>query len=119
MSQNRKFLSGEITDRYWREVERKASNRNIDFLVTPEEVWKAYLRQNKRCAISGVELEFNSSGYRGIASLDRLDSYKPYVSHNVQWVHGDINIMKRNHTEKYLRYLCNLVLFGDRTDLYV
>jgi len=45
----------------------------------------------------------------GNASLDRIDSSIGYVNDNVQWVHKDINMMKRIYTQEYFIYLCKLV----------
>lgn len=98
-----------ISKRFWDEIKNRAKKRNIQFSVSIDEAWKVYLRQNKRCALTGQPLEFISSGYRGTASLDRIDSDKPYVSHNIQWVLGDINIMKKEHNTIYFKYLCSLV----------
>lgn len=99
----------EITERYWREIEHSANKRNIPFLTTREEVWRLFLSQNKRCAITAVDLNFTSYGYRGTASLDRINNNKPYVWHNLQWVLSDINIMKKDHNLLYFKHLCSLV----------
>ena len=73
-----------------------------EFLVSIEYLWELYIKQNKKCAISGVEIAFNErQGSRGrccSASLDRIDSSKGYIEGNVQWVHKTVNIMK-NKTE--------------------
>ena len=69
-----------------------------DFTVTIEYLWNLYIKQNKKCAISGVEIKFTerlgSRGRRCSASLDRIDSTKGYIEGNVQWVHKIVNIMK-------------------------
>jgi hypothetical protein len=99
----------EITEKFWREIEQRAKKRNILFLIEKEEAWKIFLLQNKRCAITSIALDFKSNGYRGTASLDRINSHKPYVWHNLQWVLGDINIMKKDHNLCYFKRLCELV----------
>jgi hypothetical protein len=43
------------------------------------------------------------------ASLDRIDSFKPYTDDNIQWVHKHINAMKLNHSEEYFIELCKIV----------
>ncbi len=99
----------EISNKYWNEIVRSANKRNIQFVLTMEEVWKTYLKQDKKCSLTGIDLEFDSKGYKGNASLDRIDSYKPYVPHNIQWIFCPLNIMKHNHSDYYFKYLCSLV----------
>lgn len=98
-----------ISDRLWAEIKKSAESRGICFAITKEEAWKIFLSQDAKCAMTGISLDFTSSGYRGTASLDRIDSYSMYAPHNVQWVFGPINIMKGNHNQKYFKHLCNLV----------
>lgn len=73
-----------------------------EFKLTIEYLWNLYIKQNKKCSISGVEILFTErQGSRGrccSASLDRIDSSKGYIEGNVQWVHKTVNIMK-NKTE--------------------
>jgi len=73
-----------------------AKHRKIICEVSPKETWEIFLKQNRKCAISGVELKFGNK-YKGIettASLDRIDSSRGYTLDNVQWVHKRINSMK-------------------------
>ena len=42
-------------------------------------------------------------------SLDRIDNNKGYIEENVQWVHKDINMMKRIYSQDYFIYMCKLV----------
>jgi len=62
------------------------------FGVTIEEAWQVFLAQDKKCAISGVELKFAKNYMKDptsqTASLDRKDSAKDYTPENVQWVQG-------------------------------
>jgi len=77
-----------------------------EFSITMNYIWQLFLNQNRKCALSGIEIGF---GNPQTASLDRIDSSKGYVNQNVQWVHKDINIMKNDlDTKTFLRY-CFLV----------
>jgi hypothetical protein len=98
---------GEISGRRWGEWQRGAKARNHDFEISIEEAWEQFLFQDKKCALSGIELIFNEGRDRSLhtASLDRIDSSKGYISGNIQWVHKDINIMKGNLDEKYFLFL--------------
>jgi len=79
--------------------------------ITIEYAWDLFLKQDKKCALSGLELYFptkwKDKSYN--ASLDRIDSSKGYIEGNVQWVHKDINIMKNKFNNEYFIKICNLV----------
>lgn len=77
-----------------------------EFSVTPEYLWELYLKQNKKCALSGVKIYFKP---KQTASLDRIDSNLGYTASNVQWTHKDINLMKMNlNQETFVKY-CFLI----------
>lgn len=103
------YLFGQITREYWNEVKQIAEDRGIGFLISPQDAWKVFLQQNRRCEFTNCELDFTSLGYRGTASLDRIDADKSYVRGNVQWVLADINVMRGRHNARYFRHLCCLV----------
>ncbi len=83
---------------------KSASVRGIEYNLTPEFLWDLFLEQNRKCALSGIELIF---GYKskGTASVDRIDSKIGYLEGNVQWVHKHINIMKQSFAnEQFIGY---------------
>lgn len=85
--------------------------RNLEFSVTPEFGWDLFLKQNRKCALSGVELTFgNSWNQPCTASLDRINSSIGYTESNVQWVHKQINLMKRAISDEDFINWCSLVL---------
>lgn len=92
-------------------IQKSAKNRDIEFNITIEYVWDLFLKQDKRCALSGVELWFSSktSLSDGNASLDRIDSNLGYISGNLQWIHKDINYMKQEYDEKYFVEMCKKI----------
>ena len=61
------------------------------------------------CALSGEELSFGVGRMRGTASLDRIDSSKGYVKGNVQWVHKDVNFMKRTLNQQTFVNWCKKI----------
>lgn len=81
---------------FYNQLKTKAKKRNIYFELTRLELEELYLKQNKKCALSGVSLNFARANEQsqGTASLDRIDSNKPYILSNVQWVHKTLNFMK-------------------------
>jgi hypothetical protein len=76
-----------------------AAERDIEFSVTPEYVWDLFLSQNRKCALSGVDIELpkTSTGRqtgKWTASLDRKDGSRGYVQGNLQWIHKKLQFVK-------------------------
>lgn len=71
-----------------------------------------YIKQNKKCALSGEDLYFGRIRYRTEtnASIDRIDSRKDYTIDNIQLVTKNINIMKQTMTQEEFIKNCRLVI---------
>ena len=110
------FVSKNIMRMYWFAVRANALNRNIKFDINPEDLETKITQQNFKCALSGLEITLPYSNNEFLkdrewtASVDRIDSSKPYIKDNIQFVHKDINKMKMNLNEqKFLEY-CKAVV---------
>jgi hypothetical protein len=97
---------GEISQQKWLCITRqRKSDRTID--ITIEEAWDLFLEQNRKCALTGIELSFGrNNNEKATASLDRIDSQGHYTIENVQWVHKDINWMKNRFSQQYFIEMC-------------
>lgn len=103
---------GDISGNYIDSIKRGAKSRSLDFTITKEYIWDLFLKQDRKCALSGVDIVINfqvSYGLKHTASLDRIDSTRGYIEGNVQWVHQDINYMKSNYTQKYFIDICKKI----------
>lgn len=80
---------GDLTLSKVNNIQAKAKLRNIDFNLTIEYLWKLYVAQDRKCAITGDELPSIQK-----ASLDRIDSKIGYIEGNVQWVTSQANKCK-------------------------
>lgn len=101
----------EILGSKWKAYECGANRRGIEFSIDIKYVWELFLKQNRRCALTGEEIGFGRTYKKGsTASLDRIDSSKGYVRDNVQWVHKDVNALKRDFPEKRLFELCQKIV---------
>jgi hypothetical protein len=92
---------------FFRKLENGAIDRGIEFNITIEDIWVQYIKQNKKCAISGLDIFFASSGDKDIertTSVDRIDSSIGYVKDNIQIVHKRVNIIKGNMTKEELLF---------------
>lgn len=95
-------------------IKRAAKLRDITFEITIEQLWDLFVKQDGKCALSGLELILSKTDEERInggttASLDRIDSNKAYTINNVQWVHKMVNRMKSNFSENDFLYLCSLI----------
>ena len=103
----------EIPMSYFERVKCNAKSRNVLFTLKIKDLWDLFIRQNKKCALSGLPLDFTYGGrdkkHRGTASLDRIDATKGYIESNVQWVHKDINWMKQDYSNNYFLEMCQKI----------
>lgn len=102
---------GEISKTFFSQIVIHAKERNIPCIVTIEQIWDLFIKQNRKCALSGIDLTFQPCGRsrEGTASLDRIDSTKPYSIDNIQWVHKYINLMKWDLTTDEFKFFCKKV----------
>jgi len=90
---------GDISGGFWGTVLNNAKIRGIEVGITIEDAWNLFTSQNRKCAISGVDIGFGANcNMETTASLDRIDSRIGYIIGNVQWVHKCINLMKLDHS---------------------
>ena len=104
---------GEISSSLWTSWKYSATKRGLQFSVTIKYGWDLFLKQDRRCALSGVPISFSpttATRRDKTASLDRIDAAKGYVRGNVQWVHKDVNFIKRSLSEAELIDWCQLIL---------
>lgn len=97
---------------FFNKIKYDAKNRDLEFSITIEYILDLFIEQDKKCALSGIDLRMGNhrraTGDR-TASLDRIDSSKGYIEGNVQWVHKCINYMKMDLQDKDFIYFCNQV----------
>ena len=94
---------------------KSQTREKIPFDVSIEYLWELFLEQDRKCNISGIEIYFGKTNTDPrTASLDRVDSSEGYVEGNVQWVHKDINLMKRTLDQDYFIDLCKKIAYNSR-----
>lgn len=97
-----------ISGRFFSMIKSSARKRNIKFDISIEDIWNQYLKQNKKCMLTGLDIYFESDCGQ-TASIDRIDSSKDYTVDNIQIVHKDINIMKNDYGNEYFILMCQHV----------
>lgn len=103
---------GEIYGTYYNAVRNNAKHRNLSFDISINEMWLQFLKQDRKCALTGLLLTLpsKSKDTSATASLDRIDSTKGYVLNNIQWIHKDLQAMKMNMSETKFKSYCRLVV---------
>lgn len=103
---------GEISHDYYTNIKHSAAQKSLALEVPIDYLWELYLNQKGRCAFTGWPIKFHAT-YRAkktkTASLDRIDSSQGYVEGNLQWVHRDVNKLKKNMSDERFLELCSAV----------
>jgi hypothetical protein len=93
-------------------IRRRAIRKKYPLDITEDYIWLLYISQNRKCALTGLDIVFKNKFTKILettASLDRIDSSLGYIISNVQWVHKDINAMKINLDQQDFISLCRTV----------
>lgn len=104
---------GEISANRWGHIVQGANKRKILISIGIEDGWRLFQAQNGLCAFTGQKISFRSrfgeTKSIATASLDRINNDLGYHIDNVQWVHKDINMMRRDLSPQRFIDLCCLV----------
>jgi len=84
-----------------------SKKRHLKFELEAKDVWNKYVAQDKKCALSGVDISFDGNV---TASIDRINSSLGYVVGNIQIVHKQVNLMKHVMDNNELLEWCRLIL---------
>lgn len=116
ISSNKGFISGT----WYGSIKKNAKARKLEFLVSQEYLNNLLIKQDHKCAISGlpIEIKIGRRSKETTASLDRIDNSKPYTEENVQFVHKHINYMKWTHNQDYFLALCRIITIKQDEIIY-
>ena len=98
-----------------RGIEKKQVYVDVNDL---KDVWE---KQDGRCVYSGIELSMpthvdpNPDEKYKMASIDRIDSNKPYTKDNIQFVSTSINYAKNNMSHEAMIKFLDLIVENHRT----
>jgi hypothetical protein len=93
-----------LSGSYWVSLRKSALRRNLEFNISKEYVWDILEKQNFRCNLSGVPIEFDRKNHKETqtASVDRIDSKIGYFEGNIQILHKNLNRLKHGHLNEYI-----------------
>jgi hypothetical protein len=86
---------------------RKGRKRDGD--ITIQQIYDLWIEQDKKCKLSGLDIDFIRRDNGVSASIDRIDSSKEYTIDNVQLVHKNINLMKNSFNQDYFISVCKMI----------
>lgn len=117
---DREVYSGKYTKEYYSKtplnffrssLQKKRHKREN---ITPEFLADLWDKQKGLCAISGHPMTITRGEGRVMtnASIDRIDSFKPYSEDNIQLTCLIVNLMKQQLTIDELKLWCERILNG-------
>ena len=114
----RKKSSEKICITFFKKIQSNAIKRGLSFDLDIDYLWDLFLKQNKKCALTKVDINIVNATisynyHLNTASLDRIDSSKGYEKDNIRWVHKAINHIKSDIDDNDLIYL-----FSDFSTLF-
>ena len=81
-----------------------AKSRGLDCDLTAKFLDELWHEQDGRCAYTNIKFESVD-----LASIDRIDSGRGYLTDNVQWVLPEVNIIKRDLSHDRFLELCSMI----------
>lgn len=104
---------GDLSLSYWGRIIKGAEKRELPVDVSISDAWEKFVEQEGRCAMSGMDIsivsDYTHKHHEHTASLDRIDPELGYIKGNIQWVHRDINMMRRAMGVERFVELCRKV----------
>ena len=100
---------GEINGHYFCHIKCGAKSRGLKYNVSKKYLWELYVKQERKCRLSGLPINFTINKSERTASLDRIDTSKGYKEGNVQWIHKTINVMKNGFREEDFLRFCKII----------
>lgn len=105
--------AGELGGTYLSNIRASAKNRDLECTIITEQIWNLFLQQNRKCALTGLDLVLPNKtnqlpGYK--ASLDRIDNNKGYIISNVRWVWVRANFARQNMSDEEFFLMSKLIV---------
>ena len=109
---NNKLNHPHISGVIWSNLISNSKNRNLVLEITPDDIYEQFIKQNKKCALTGIDLIMSFDMKSSTISVDRIDSKLGYIKSNIQIVHKLINQCKMDHSDEMFYNLCKKVYFN-------
>jgi hypothetical protein len=90
--------------RVFNKFKRSAKSRGLNWELSLDEMFESF---SGFCALTAWEISIDYKNET--ASLDRIDSKKPYTKDNIQWVHTMVNMCKNKYDQNKFLEMCMAV----------
>ena len=105
----------DIPYQWFRRLKEQAISRNYNFDITIKDIWNQYVKQNKKCYYTDLDINFSNNMANqpqlATASVDRIDSNKNYTINNIVICHKIVNLSKNFLNREEFIKICNLVAY--------
>lgn len=109
LSKKQTPITGQFPRHVWENTKNRAREKGFAINIDEDYLNELLIKQDFYCALSGVKLVSSRDNSTNTISIDRIDSSKGYIKGNVQIVHKDANLCKRNLNEIYFMKLSDQI----------
>jgi len=102
-------MCGSVRVAWYNSFQKSAISRGLEWELTVEFVDAMYELQERKCALSGLEIGWSEKHWDHSASIDRIDNSRGYFPDNVQLVHKEVNMMRGSLEPERFVELCQLI----------
>lgn len=102
-------MVGSVRVAWYNAFQKSALSRGLVWELSIEFVDAMYELQERKCALSGLDIAWSSTHWDHTASIDRIDNGRGYVPDNIQLVHKEVNMMRGSLEPERFVELCALV----------
>jgi hypothetical protein len=101
-----------VPARLWTNIVNNAKLRGLEVDIVPDDIYIQYVKQDKKCALSGQTMILCSDKNLSTVSVDRINSKLGYYKDNIQLVLKKYNQAKMDLSDKEFYNLCKSVYFN-------
>jgi len=106
-------IVGEVSKRFFNQYKAQAKRRSLSFNITAEDIWNLYIKQNKRCVLTGNVLVFSERTQTlsdTSVSIDRIKTNIGYEKNNIRIIDKKVNLIKWEYSDEEFLKLCKTIL---------
>jgi len=101
-----KLNHAHVPGRLWANLLSNTKHRGLSLEITPDDIYELYIKQNKKCALTGRPMTLCNDSKISEVSIDRINNTKGYTVTNIQLVHKIANQARMDMTINDFYQLC-------------
>jgi hypothetical protein len=119
MAYRRRGNFKEMSACVWSTLVNGARSRGFEVTICFEDIWRVFVQQGRKCALTGWPVAFSPTKSKTTASVDRIDSERGYHLDNIQIVHKTVNRNKLDSKEVDFYAMCKAIHEHRKNDFEV